>query len=223
MKINSKVLSIPPFISIAWKSVTSIHMENLNHNPILVILTTNGARIELPALDLVMIETIFAAHAQYAEELASKNTSQGRKNFPQIHIGSFNLDSFNNPFQHNPEQIDAPNLPREIVDKILTLSDEMGIDNHNLFPTPEENCNCLHCQIARTFREEKDKEQTPEEAVTEEDLRFRLWDISPASDTLYLVTNPLDAQENYHVCLGDPVGCTCGQKNCEHIRAVLNS
>ena len=53
--------------------------------------------------------------------------------------------------------------------------------------------------------------------VTQNVARF-----SPNS-ILIVVTNPLDANEHYNVFLGDPIGCTCGQKNCEHIRAVLNS
>ncbi|NGX33463.1 MAG: hypothetical protein K1060chlam4_01531, partial [Candidatus Anoxychlamydiales bacterium] len=40
---------------------------------------------------------------------------------------------------------------------------------------------------------------------------------------LYRVTNPLDENEHYSVFLKDPIGCTCGKKNCEHVKAVLNS
>ena len=69
----------------------------------------------------------------------------------------------------------------------------------------------------------KKQTEEPLEEVTDEDLKFRTWDIKQPGKKLYLVTNPLDNNENYNVFLGKPVGCTCGQKYCEHIKAVLNS
>ncbi|MGH2612567.1 MAG: hypothetical protein ACRDFB_05905, partial [Rhabdochlamydiaceae bacterium] len=62
-----------------------------------------------------------------------------------------------------------------------------------------------------------------EEEVSDEDLKFRTWDIKQENDKLYSVTNPLDKKEHYNVFLGKPLGCTCGNKNCEHIQAVLKS
>ena len=35
--------------------------------------------------------------------------------------------------------------------------------------------------------------------------------------------DPLDPNEHYNVFLGTPLGCTCGEKDCEHIRAVLST
>ena len=62
-----------------------------------------------------------------------------------------------------------------------------------------------------------------EEIVSDEDLAFRDWEIKQTTDEKYQVTNPLDANEQYNVFLGNPLGCTCGEKNCEHIRAVLST
>ena len=62
-----------------------------------------------------------------------------------------------------------------------------------------------------------------EEIVSDEELRFKTWEISQTNDKLYLVSNPIDANEHYSVYLGEPVGCTCGEKHCDHIRAVLSS
>ena len=59
--------------------------------------------------------------------------------------------------------------------------------------------------------------------MNEEDLKFRNWEIEQTADKLYIVTNPFDKNEHYSVFLGDPLGCTCGEKNCEHIRAVLTT
>ena len=83
----------------------------------------------------------------------------------------------------------------------------------------------MHCQIMRIMREDQEEatDNSHEEEVTAEDLRFREWDIEHSGDHLFVVSNPLNQQEQYNVFLGKPVGCTCGQPNCEHIRAVLNS
>ena len=70
------------------------------------------------------------------------------------------------------------------------------------------------------MQENKERE---EEIVSDEDLKFKTWDIVQTGEKLYDVTNPLDTKEQYHVYLGEPVGCTCGEQYCEHIRAVLSS
>ena len=64
---------------------------------------------------------------------------------------------------------------------------------------------------------------TIEEEVSAADLTFRSWDIKQEADQLYTVTNPLNAKEHYSVFLGEPLGCTCGFKNCDHIQAVLRT
>jgi PhoH-like ATPase len=65
---------------------------------------------------------------------------------------------------------------------------------------------------------DKTKKLEPLLQVTRE-----IWGIEQTAEQLYKVTNPLDANEQYNVFLGTPLGCTCGLKNCEHIRAVLNT
>jgi hypothetical protein len=61
------------------------------------------------------------------------------------------------------------------------------------------------------------------EEISDDDLKFRDWEIAQTEANLYSVTNPLDPSEHYSVFLGEPLGCTCGSKNCEHIKAVLKS
>ncbi len=63
----------------------------------------------------------------------------------------------------------------------------------------------------------------PEPEVKEEDLRFQQWTACRLEENMYSVTIKLDSIEHYHVYLGDPMGCTCGKKGCEHIVAVLLS
>ena len=68
MKINPKILSIPPYISTSWKNIASLHVENQPTVFVLVVTLLNGARIEVPDLEPSMIESIFAAHTRYMEQ-----------------------------------------------------------------------------------------------------------------------------------------------------------
>ena len=133
------------------------------------------------------------------------------------------MESLGSIMHHNPSQSKAPNLPPEILDKITAISKIMGVEDTESIPKAEPHCNCIHCQIAKALRGQKKKNEEILEEVTDEDLKFKTWDIKQTGKKLYSVTNPLDNNENYNVFLGKPVGCTCGQKNCEHIKAVLNS
>jgi hypothetical protein len=126
--------------------------------------------------------------------------------------------------QHNQAQSNMPDLPQEILNKIKSLSQFLSKEDAEFLPKAEPHCNCMHCQLARAISSEKESNAIEEEEViSEEDLRFRSWDIEQSGDKLYTVKNPLDHQEQYNVYLGDPIGCTCGQKNCEHLKAVLNT
>jgi hypothetical protein len=242
MKINYKILSIPPFISTSWKNILSLHMEHYDSRPSLIVSMTNGNRVELPPLDPPIVEAIFAAHAKFLEmEQVNQNKAiaQSRpsmEGFLSLGVPPFklNVSHLENlgaaALQHNPEQADSPDLPKEIIGKIVAISKAMGIEDPSLLPKAEPHCNCMHCQIARALQgdgktekiEEKEDSEL-EEVVSEEDLKFRLWDVVQTSEELYCVSNPLDTDERYNVFLGEPIGCTCGGKNCEHVRAVLNS
>jgi hypothetical protein len=131
--------------------------------------------------------------------------------------------------QHDPSHSNSPDLPQEVLDKIASIAQVLGKDEGLVVPEAEPHCNCFHCQVAKAIQggigievdEEVDEEI--EEEVTEEDLKFRQWDIKQESDQVYMVSNPLDSNEVYHVYLGTPIGCTCGESNCEHIRSVLES
>jgi len=68
-------------------------------------------------------------------------------------------------------------------------------------------------------------EENFDEEVKDEELTFKdEWEVKETGDKLlFSVHNPLDPKECYSVFLGDPIGCTCGKKNCDHIKAVLRS
>jgi len=237
MKINLKILSIPPYISTAWKNVISLHLEDRNGMPLLVIGLLNGSTIEVPNLDQSIIEATFSAHQKYLEQESGASTPQKDPVYPPISFGGladdpsalmnlplqFGLEGAN-MLQHNQEASDSPDLPHDMLEKIATLTKVIGLGNLDNLPKPEPHCNCMHCQIMREIHEnEESHEEEAEEEVSDADLTFREWDIQKSGDNLYIVTNPLNAEEHYNVFLGSPVGCTCGEKNCEHICAVLNS
>ncbi|BBI17544.1 hypothetical protein [Neochlamydia sp. S13] len=234
MKINDKILSIPPYISTSWRHVKSLQMKG----PFLVITLMGGESINIPNLKGEVIEQIFSAHAEYLEKSidsqeesdptlsqAMLNTDQGEVPF-KLGIGS--IDGMGNPLIHNPAQRDAPDIPKQILEKIAAIAKIISPEELNVLPKAELDCNCLHCQIVRTINIAVEPEMmtamnAEEEEVKEEELVFQQWDVTQAGDKLFNVMNKLDTQENYRVYLGHPVGCTCGKSSCEHIVAVLKS
>lgn len=234
MKINQKILSIPPYISTSWKNVVSLHLEKRDGLNVLIIGLVNGSTIEIPNLDQKTLEATFAAHTKYME-LTTESSPKGNL-FPQgmlqdpqagmslpLNLGmDLNMGSI---LEHNQEAANTPDLPKEMLARVTSFSKVMGPNSIDQFPKPEPHCNCMHCQIMRAVREETPEEVSmqEEEEISEEDLRFREWDIEQKGENLYLVRNPLNQKEEYNVFLGNPVGCTCGKDNCEHIYAVLNS
>lgn len=236
MKINNQILSIPPYISTSWKNIASLHVESQDSTIYLVVTLLSGARIEIPQLEPIMIEAIFSAHARYLEQeekapapkllpgtpLSLPDSSQQLASFA---LPLKDMQGLGNVSQHNPEQADTPDLPKQVLEKVGEITKAMGIDDLNALPKPEPHCNCVHCQIARAMRGDVENApaEEPEEIVSDEELKFRTWDIAQTTDKLYVVTNPLDDKEHYNVFLGDPVGCTCGHHHCDHVRAVLNS
>lgn len=238
-KINQKLLSIPPYISTSWKNINTLHMKEIEGKPVLVIALHNGTSIDIPGLEKSLIEEIFEAHSRYVEGETKEPQMESLKTFePSKEDVSF---SFGLPFQmsggdtslnpssfleHNPSQANAPEMPKDVIQKITSITKALGMDMEQMsIPKAEPHCNCPYCQIARVIHEngENTSSETIEEEVSDEDLTFRDWDIKQEDDKLYVVSNPLNTDEHYQVYLGNPVGCTCGKKNCEHVRTVLNS
>jgi hypothetical protein len=224
MKITDKILSLPPYISTAWKNIVSLHVETRPYGHVLLIQLITGSKVEVPNLDPKIMERIFSMHAIVLEQ-------EGR--LPpnlvttQTFAIPFPIEGLTSVLQHNPEQADTPPLPPEILEKIQSFKDMLPEDLTSL-QKAEPHCNCPYCQITRAItgalvEAEAAAPAIGEEEVSAEDLTFRNWDIKQESERLYSVTNPLDGKEHYNVFLGEPLGCTCGNRNCEHIQAVLRS
>lgn len=253
MKINNKFFSLPPYISTPWSNVETLHMKGSS----LIVNLNDGNKVEIPGLDAAALENIFNVHAHFMEQHESNpeaftdNTpgaitfpvSQMLMNIPgehastridiPLHLGSGAFEELGSALQHNPAQSSAPDLPHEILHKIVAITKIIAPEEATMMlPQPQENCNCIHCQIARTMHEAMSNDEphahvhhTPaeEDNVSEQDLQFQQWDISQTGDKMFTVINRLDSKERYSVYLGHPVGCTCGKEGCEHIVAVLKS
>lgn len=224
MKLSDKIISIPPYISTSWKNIVALQVEPRPFGHVLVIELVTGTKVEIPNLERPIIEQVFAYHAKVVED-EGKDRNGGLMTaaipFP---LTFQNLEGLTSMIQHNEEQKDTLPLPQQMLEQISEMTKGLVPEDLSAIQQPEPNCNCPHCQIMRAVL---GKAETPamieEEVVSEDDLKFRTWDIKQENDKLYSVTNPLDNKEHYNVFLGDPLGCTCGNKNCEHIQAVLKS
>lgn len=222
MKIDDTLLSIPPYISVTWSHVVSLHTMQEDGKLHLVIDLVQGSRVVLPPLPDAVLDKIFEIHSSFSQTQHTHKPEEKIEEFVfPLKIGSESIEGMGNMMQHNPEQASAPDLPPPLLEKISHIAKAMGMMDSQLLPKPEPHCNCPHCQIARAM-EQKEQIETDEE-VSPEDLRFHEWDIEQKGKELYLVSNPLDHSEQYTVFLGSPVGCNCGKENCEHIKAVLKS
>lgn len=222
MKITSRILSIPPYLSTTWNNISSLYIREGNER-VLVILLKTGEQVDIPGLDKETIDEIFEAHAKSTDESSTllKSAFENPFSFSLPLKSGGIMEGFETGLQHNPDQADAPLIKPEILKKIVAVTKAFGMQDLSFLTKAEPHCNCTYCQLARSLHGE---ETLPlAEEVSEEDLRFRDWDVTQNGNHLYTVTSPLDPEEHYSVFLGEPLGCTCGSKTCEHIRAVLNS
>lgn len=236
MKINSKILNLPPFISTSWDHVASLHMKGTT----LAIVLIHGETVHIPGLPTEILTSIFAAHAAHLEDVAMKEETQrpqpGGNLIMQAlagaeHTGEFpmrfgfsTLDGMGAALQHDPSQSNSPPLPDEVLGKIAAIAKIVSQGEEVQFPQPHQGCNCMHCQICRAINgDSRLVEVSDEPQVADEELQFKEWDIVQTGEKLYEVTHHVDKQEKYQVFLGEPVGCTCGKPGCEHILAVLKS
>lgn len=231
--INDKILVVPHYISTEWQQVSSLHMKGSQ----LAITLKDGSTIQIPNLSSDEISLIFNAHALYLQQESTAPTQnleninqliQRGVNEPMVRFAFGGLDEMASSMQHNPAQSNAPDLPHEVLEKIVAITKIIAPEGEIPFEQSIEGCNCFYCQINRAVAPQSTITITPspqkeEEVVSDEELQFSQWDIAPAGDQLFSVTNKLDNHEKYNVFLGNPVGCTCGKSGCEHILAVLKS
>jgi hypothetical protein len=236
-KIDQQKICIPPYISTTWDQVAFLRTrEAESGETILQLHLKDGSMISIPNLDSSLVDIAFSAHLKHLEENQKEPKQEGRGGLFQILgvkpdqllqmpmqmgiAGIPGIDSIESLMQHNLAKADTEDLPPEMLDKVSHMAKMFMGGDLSMFPKPEPHCNCTHCQVARAIH---GVEKEDEEEVSEEELSFRDWEIEKRGENLYEVINPLDSTEHYTVYLGSPVGCTCGEDNCEHIKAVLMS
>ncbi|MBS0634175.1 MAG: hypothetical protein JSR37_01775 [Verrucomicrobia bacterium] len=213
MKITDKIISIPPFISTTWDKVSSLHMDD----KLLIVTLKDTTRVAIPGLSQEVINEIFHAHAN---SLGEPQTTSALAGPFRMLFGT--LESLTQALQHNPAYSNLAPLPEEVVSKIQMLAKSLPPEELENYLHPIDGCNCMYCQITRILKgEESTHVALPEEEVAEDELKFEEWIVESVGDKMYKVTNKLDPTEHYNVYLGEPIGCTCGRQNCEHIVAVL--
>lgn len=225
-RIDDKILSLPPYVSTAWENVKALYLKETE----LVVDLVDGTVINIPDLQKEDIEEIFTYHAAFIEknhqESEMGQKPQGEGAFP-FRFAFNSADGITGAMQHNPEQANMPPLPPEMLDKISHIARIVSPEEIESLSPPQPGCNCFYCQITRAIQGSSEKQQKnledEIEDISEDELRFSQWNIDQVDDKLYEVTNKLDTSEHYQVFLGEPIGCTCGKPNCEHIVAVLKS
>jgi hypothetical protein len=251
-KISEKVLSLPPHISTSWSNILALNMEKgvlvvsmADDSKVRVpglpkdiqakIFETHARLVEEGKSGLVDHSPYFTELFHQMPSIYTITGPEGEIPFPeelsgQIGMGGpIDMEGISAAMEHNPEQSDMPDLPPEIVQRISTVATLLGSEGRIDAPEAVQGCNCFHCQIARAIESGVDSAgigstiSQGEEQVSDQDLSFRSWDVKETGEKLFSVSNPLDDSEYYNVFLGEPLGCTCGHKDCEHIRAVLES
>jgi hypothetical protein len=214
VKITPSLLSIPPYLSASWEHIGTLRIEP--GTGVLIVTLTNGTQVEIPDLQPKEVDAIFEAHTLYSQ-------SRPLQTSPMPFSLSLPLDteggvaSIGHSMQHNADQSDLPDIPPKFLEKIAAIAKAFGLEESATLSPPVEGCNCTYCQIARSYS------LAEEDLVSEADLSFKDWFIEQKGDKLFQVSSPLDTNERYNVFLGTPLGCTCGQKNCEHLKAVLRT
>jgi hypothetical protein len=247
VKISTKSINIPPYISTHWRNVESLHTSD----GLLLISLKSGDTVYVPNLTEEQTATIFKAHGEFLEqqdqddarvvEEGHQDAAPADNPFSELlsgllggkfasqplHINIGPLENLSEFMQHNPGQANAPDLPPDILGKMATMTKWVSPEVAQMLPKAEPHCNCYYCQVSRVLSgtETTHTEEAPATETEEppEDLHFQQWEIQEIGDKLYSVTNKLDTNESYRVFLGEPVGCTCGKPGCEHIISVLQS
>jgi hypothetical protein len=237
IKVNENLLVIPPYISTSWDQVATLYVSDNK----LVIILIDSTPIQIPNLDTELLNSVFQFHLQYLEvaseiddlfpsypfkDITPQDFMNSQIESGAIHFTLGTLNSLGSSSEHNPEQSNAPDLPKEVLSKILAITKIISSDNWE--PSKSEtNCNCFYCQVARFSLSNTSSNTTPTNLISNipklSNQTAKNWDVESIEPNFYMVTNRIDTKEHYNVYLGDPIRCTCGQTGCEHVVAVLKS
>ena len=174
--INSKTLCLPPYISTAWENISSLHVEELDGAKTIIIFLSNSMQVKIPGLDTKLIDAIFTKHAQFLDHESPKQKKQPEQPFESdtlllnsLKMADMPFDSITNILQHNSEQKNLPDLPKEIMEKFSGIVKMVGAQEIKNLPKAEPHCNCTYCQIYRKLNESI-LEKSEEEIISDEEF-----------------------------------------------------
>ncbi len=235
MLINREVLSIPPHISTSWMHVVALYMEEST----LVVSLKDGIIIKIPQLQGPLLEEIFDTHAAFLTEKKENSLPRPKRRELEPAAGMelplrFGVGFQGLPFdsmmangmQHNPDQANMPDIPKEILNKIVSITKIISPVDTDILSKGEPHCNCAYCQISKAIHGSLDHEERFPAIETSEEEKEELapWIVEPLDACLYGVKKRANPAEEYKVFIKDgQVGCNCGSHGCEHIIAVLRS
>lgn len=236
MKINSNVISIPPYITTSWENVNVINVEiDKDKKKILIISLESGDQIKIPELSDEDIHNVTSSFESFIEKTSNEQNFVDHNSmisgltevFQQfINDGKTSQATMSQspgigvvkvPLGHSALHSNMPIFDPESLRNIIKTIKAIG-EGRNLFEKGEyqECCNCIYCQACKFLQEEK-----TENELKEENLEFASsWNVEEVNSNEYLVSNK-ENNSTFNVKLEPSVACSCGSNKCEHIRIVL--
>jgi hypothetical protein len=110
MRINKKIINIPPYISASWDNINSLTSKEHHGHHTLVVTMVDGSITHVPDLDKVTIEAIFAEHANYFDEQTKQGQVHQHSGLSELSLPFFakmsipGLDEIISLLQHNAER-----------------------------------------------------------------------------------------------------------------------
>lgn len=164
MKITSKILSIPPYLSTSWYDVDSLFQAE---DGVLVVALTNGTQVRLEHLSQEIVHTIFDAHACFLEEEAQREDEEDDEDDDGVKRAEVEF-SVQTPFtlsqaeelsgdamkifmEHDPSRSLGPLLPEAVLKRVSALAKMFLPPNMIPLDASHENCRCPFCQIVRAL------------------------------------------------------------------------
>lgn len=164
MKITSKILSIPPYLSTSWYDVDSLFQSE---DGALVVALTNGTHVRLEQLSSEVIHTIFNAHACFLEEEAAREEEEDEEEdkglkraevefsvqtpFTMGQMDEGNGDAMKIFMEHDASRSLGPLLPDAVLKRVTALAKMFLPPDMIPLDASHENCRCPFCQIVRAL------------------------------------------------------------------------
>lgn len=159
MKITSKILSLPPYLSTSWYDVDSLFQSE---DGVLVVALTNGTQVRLEHLTPEVINAIFSAHACFLEEEAESEEEEESSQRDEVEFTVQSPLAFGGQFdesgdamkifmEHDPSRSLGPLLPDALLQRISSLAKMFLPSDMVPLDASHANCRCPFCQIVRAL------------------------------------------------------------------------